>query len=361
VSLSVAIISLATLFLAAAVSVLLVLLARQPIESARKAREENQKDAIYRHILEVDSLNRPPMWIFRSFCPKLVAQVTRDVLAFTTGDSAETAVRRAHEIGLARGARALSQSRHSSDRVLSARLLRHVRDSDDCLRSIAAHDSDLQVRATALLSLSERGIRISARQWSVWMGLGQPHPHTSVRDLMASPALTSQKVLVAAAGSTDAPEVLRCWAIGALAERDQLAADALISELVRANPQDPGVIAGALDYLSDPLQLTLLAPLLTPATDWRVRASFGRAVQRTWAVTVMPQVAQLASDSDWRVRRSALAAMRRLGGFDSVPVPEAMRKPLVQKQARAFDGLNFEGLLDDPSRGFEVPARAANQ
>lgn len=327
--------------------VLVALLIRQPIDAARQRRIQREKDAIYKHILDTGFTGRTPTGLFRSFSPVAVALVTNDILEFAKGDSAVRAVQRAREIGLARGALSLSRSRHASDRVIGARLLRHSQRAVGCLMRMAQADRDMQVRAAAITSLAALGQRIAPKRWSTWMELGRPHPHSSVSDLLGDPALISTRALQTAVLSAAAPDAVRCWSVAVLAGRDPVLGDQVIAELIGHQPPAPAVIARSLDFFSDPLRLSVFGPVLAASDDWQVRAALAGAVQRTYAVTLMPQVAQLATDPDWRVRRCALAAMRRLGGFDTVAVPAAIRPQLDQAHADRFAGMDLSALLDE--------------
>lgn len=342
-----------------AVSVLIALLLRQPLANAKQVRAMRQLESIYGYILETGMAERAPMSVFRQFCPVLVARATHEVLSFAQGEAVEQKIMRAREIGLRQGAFTLGNSRHAADRLLAAQLLGHVRAGGKRLLELASRDPAMAVRSAAITSLAAINYRLKPKTWSQFMRLGNDHPHTSVRKLLENPDICPDCALQAAALSPQAHASIRIWSIAALAARDRDAGDDLIVALVNGFNPAPEVVAGALEQFSDPLRLTVLQSRVSGMADWRIRAAFAGAVQRTYAVTLMPYVAQMATDSDWRVRRVALAAMRRLGGFDSVAVPKPVRDQLADSHKSDFATFNFEALLDEADGTIQDNRKAA--
>jgi HEAT repeats len=300
---------------------------RRPVLTRSHDARVREESRVLAYLL-AENRARPGKQFVRVKWPKdkkLVARTLNCALECDCSEGVWTVISRAEKMGVRRGIGELILSSHAHDRLIAARLLGHFPKSRRALVRLARTDVSVIVRAAALQSLGALGYQPKARLWSRWMKLGKGQLHPVVRLLLVNPNLISEHALEVAARDAVAPEDARIWAVGAMVKRDPEGGCALLADLVRSASTPAIIVSAILQFIDDPLFLTQLHGYLVKSPDWQVREALAQAALRTYAYTLMPQVTHLASDEDWRVRAAALLAMKRLGGFDNVPMPAAMR------------------------------------
>lgn len=254
-----------------------------------------------------------------------LARILARALDLVSAETAKAMLDVAAEAGVDRGIARLARSKNIDDRLAAVRLMRLFARMRPLLETLASTDPSINVRATALRSLARVTQPPKPAVWSQWLRLGSGEPHVAVRHVLEDKRLMTRAALEHAIQCPQAHPALRGWAVGALAQREPERVGPIVKALL-SDPNTPTEVAAtAFCHIADPLAVTQLHVYLAEAEDWRLREALCIAARSTYAVTLMTHMTRLASDPDWRVRTAAIAAMKRLGGFDSVPIPPAMR------------------------------------